>query len=415
MRHISTLAMVMAGGVGNRLYPLTRDRVKPAVPFGGIYRLIDFSLSNCLNSNIRRICVLTQYKSLSLERHIRYGWSFLPHTLEEYIQILPPQQRVGSSWYQGTADAVYQNVYSIDQASPDCVLILSGDHIYKMNYNRMIRAHIENKAAVTVGTAAVPLEQASAFGVMEVDKKGCIVSFEEKPDQPKPAPGRPGMALASMGIYVFETRLLKKVLKADNRNSKSSHDFGKDILPDLIRNVPVYNYRFVDENRKEVLYWRDVGTIDAYWEASMDLVAVDPIFNLYDRKWPINTYTEPAPPAKFVFADMKCDERGGRVGLALDSLISGGVILAGGQVIRSILSPYVRVDEEARVDESVLFNGVKVGAGSRLYRTIVDKDVTLPPGTVVGLDHEKDAKRFTVSPGGVVVISRRAKIRKRKG
>jgi len=413
MRHIRTLAMVMAGGVGHRLYPLTRDRVKPAVPFGGIYRLIDFSLSNCLNSNIRRVCVLTQYKSLSLERHIRYGWSFLPHTLEEFIQILSPQQRVGSSWYQGTADAVYQNVYSIDQAGPDCVLILSGDHIYKMNYNRMIRAHIENKAAVTVGTAAVPLEQASAFGVMEVDKKGCIISFEEKPEQPKPAPGRPGMALASMGIYVFDTRLLKKVLKADNRNSKSSHDFGKDILPDLIRNVPVYNYRFVDENRKEVLYWRDVGTIDAYWEASMDLVAVDPIFNLYDRKWPINTYTEPAPPAKFVFADMKCDERGGRVGLALDSLISGGVILAGGQVIRSILSPHVRVDEEARVEESVLFNGVKVGAGSRLYRTIVDKDVTLPPGTVLGLDHKKDAKRFTVSPGGVVVIPRRMKIRKR--
>ncbi|MCP4992921.1 MAG: glucose-1-phosphate adenylyltransferase [Gammaproteobacteria bacterium] len=408
--HISTLAMVLAGGMGSRLYPLTRDRVKPAVPFGGIYRLTDFVLSNCLNSNVRRVCMLTQYKSLSLERHIRYGWSFLPHTLEEYIQILSPQQRVDSSWYQGTADAVYQNVYSIDQARPDCVLILAGDHIYKMNYKRMIKAHVEKKAAVTVGMVAVPLEQASAFGVVEVNKKGHIVSFEEKPKRPKAIPGQPGMAYASMGIYVFETHLLKKVLKADNRNPESDHDFGKNILPSLIHKVPVYGYRFVDENRNKLLYWRDVGTIDAYWEASMDLVAVEPVFNLYDRKWPIHTYTEPSPPAKFVFADMKCEERGGRVGLALDSLISSGVILAGGQVIRSVLSPYVRVDEEARVEECILFNGVKVGAGSRLYRTIVDKDVTLPPGTVVGFDHKKDAKRFTVSPGGVVVISRRKKI-----
>jgi len=354
--------------------------------------------------------VLTQYKSLSLERHIRYGWSFLPHTLEEYIQILPPQQRVDNSWYKGTADAVYQNLYSIDQAAPDCVLVLAGDHIYKMNYNRMIKAHIESKAAITVGAVAVPLGQASEFGVMEVDRKGIILSFKEKPRRPKPVPGQPDMALASMGIYVFETRLLKKVLKADHRDADSSHDFGRDILPKLIRKIPVHSYRFVDENRKKVLYWRDVGTIDAYWEASMDLVAVDPIFNLYDRNWPINTYTEPAPPAKFVFADLKCDEHGGRAGLALDSLISSGVILAGGQVIRSILSPHVRIGEEARLEECVLFNGVKVGAGSRLYRTIIDKGVTLPPGTTVGLNHKKDAKRFTVSPGGIVVIPRRMKI-----
>jgi len=410
--HINTLAMVLAGGRGSRLYPLTRDRVKPAVPFGGIYRLIDFVLSNCLNSNIRRVCVLTQYKSLSLERHIRYGWSFLPHTLDEFVQILSPQQRVDSSWYQGTADSVYQNIYSIDQVAPDYVLILSGDHIYKMDYNRIISAHIEKRAAVTVGMITVPLEQASAFGIMEVNSKGRIVSFEEKPEHPEPIAGQPGMALASMGIYVFETRLLKKVLQEDNHNSKSSHDFGKDILPDLIQKIPVYGHRFVDENHKDVLYWRDIGTIDAYWEASMDLVAVDPVFNLYDRKWSINTYVELAPPAKSVFADMKDGECGGRAGLALDSLVSSGVILAGGQVIRSILSPHVRVNEEARVEECILFNGVKIGAGCRLYRTIVDKDVILPPGTVVGLDHKKDAERFTVSPGGVVVIPGRMRIKK---
>ena len=411
---ISTLALVMAGGVGSRLYPLTRDRVKPAVPFGGIYRLIDFVLSNCLNSNIRRICVLTQYKSLSLERHIRYGWSFLPHTLEEYIQLLPPQQRVDNSWYQGTADAVFQNLYTVEQAHPDVVLLLSGDHIYKMNYNHMIKAHVENQAAVTVATVSVPLEQACGFGVVELDKRGCILKFHEKPERPAPIPGRPDHVCVSMGIYVFNTALLKKALQEDHESRHSSHDFGKDILPALFKKERVFSYGFVDENRKKELYWRDVGSIDAYWEASMDLVAVDPIFNLYDRAWPINTYTKPAPPAKFVFADIRSSDHAGRVGYALDSLISSGVILAGGQVIRSILSPHVRVDEEARVEESVLFHGVKVGAGSRLYRTIVDKDVIIPPGTVIGFNHQRDAEHFTVSPGGIAVVPRRMKLAKRK-
>lgn len=411
---INTLAIILAGGVGNRLYPLTQDRVKPAVPFGGIYRLIDFTLSNCLNSHIRRVCVLTQYKSLSLERHIRYGWSFLPYTLGEFIQILPPQQRVGTLWYQGTADAVFQNIYSIDQARPDCVLILSGDHIYKMNYRPMIREHIKRKAAVTVGAIPMSVERARAFGVVEVNKHGRIIGFEEKPEHPRPAPGREHNAFVSMGIYVFDTELLKDALIEDSRNERSSHDFGKDIFPDLVKRVRVYAHEFIDENRKEILYWRDVGTLDAYWEANMDLVSVDPVFNLYDKKWPISTYTEPAPPAKFVFADLVCEDHSGRAGLAMDSLVSHGDIIAGGQVIRSVLSPYVRVDEEARVEECILFDGVRVGAGSRLCRTIVDKGVLIPPNSVVGVDRTQDKERFTVSDGGIVVIPQRIKFKSTK-
>lgn len=412
--NVSTLAIVLAGGVGKRLHPLTRDRVKPAVPFGGIYRLIDFALSNCLNSHIRRILVLTQYKSLSLERHIRYGWSFLPYTLGEFIQILPPQQRIDAHWYQGTADAVYQNIYSIDEVKPDYILILSGDHIYKMNYNRMIKAHIKKRAAVTIGAIEVPLEEATGLGVLKVDSKRWVTNFKEKPAHPWPIPDQPKKALASMGIYIFDTTLLKKVLKEDSRNSNSHHDFGKDILPALIKRMPVFAYDFIDENRKKTLYWRDVGTIDAYWEANMDLVSVDPIFNLYDKKWPINTYNKPAPPAKFVFADLVCETKEGRAGLAMDSLICHGDIIAGGQVINSVLSPRVRIDERSRVKECILFEGVKVGHGAQLYRTIVDKDVKIPPGTRVGFDLAKDKKRFTVSDGGVVVIPRGTKLKSQK-
>ncbi len=404
------LAMVLAGGVGKRLHPLTCDRVKPAVPFGGAYRLIDFTLSNCLNSQIRRICVLTQYKSLSLERHIRYGWFFLPHTLGEFIQVLSPQQRVNSMWYQGTADAVFQNIYSIEQTNPIYVLVLAGDHVYKMNYLRLIKAHVKHKAAVTVGAIEVPAGRAHSFGVMEVDKAGRIIGFEEKPEQPKTIPGKPGKALISMGIYVFGARLLKEVLTKDSSNKQSSHDFGKDILPNLIQQVATYAFPFVDENRKEELYWRDVGTLDAYWEANMDLVSVDPVFNLYDQKWPINTYHEPAPPAKFVFADLECETKGGRAGFAMDSLVSPGCILAGGQAIRSVLAPHVRINEKARVEKSILHDGVEVGAGSRLYRTIVDKGVKIPPGMEIGFDHDKDRERFTVSEGGVVVIRRKQKL-----
>ncbi len=400
------LAMVLAGGVGTRLFPLTRDRVKPAVPFGGCFRLVDFTLSNCLNSQIRHICVLTQYKSLSLERHLRYAWAFLPHTMGEYLQVLSPQQRVGTMWYQGTADAVYQNIYSIEQADPEYVLLLSGDHIYKMNYNRMIKAHIENQASVTVGTIEVPVERARSFGVMAVDDKGWVTGFDEKPVTPQPIPGKPDRALVSMGIYVFNTELLKSVLIEDSHLPGSTHDFGRDILPRLIRQVPVHAYPFVDENRKTELYWRDVGTIDAYWEANMDLVSVDPVFNLYDQKWPTNTYHEPAPPAKFVFADVARDTWGGRAGFAMDSLISNGNIIAGGQVIRSVLAPYVRINERARVEECILLDGVQVGADCQLYRTIADKGVVIPPGMKIGHNLQEDRKRFAVSDGGIVVIPR---------
>jgi len=405
-----TLAMVLAGGVGKRLHPLTCDRVKPAVPFGGAYRLIDFSLSNCLNSNIRRICVLTQYKSLSLERHIRYGWSFLPHTLGEFIQLLPPQQRVGSMWYQGTADAVFQNIYSIDHANPDHVLILSGDHIYKMNYRPMIKAHIASKAAVTVGVIPIALNKAHSFGVIEVDHGMNIVGFDEKPEHARPTTADPSKALVSMGIYVFDTQLLKDELTRDHSNKDSSHDFGKDILPSLVGRMPMNAYPFIDENRKEELYWRDVGTLDAYWEANMDLISVDPLLNLYDKRWPINTHHEAAPPAKCVFADLECGTGGGRAGFAMDSLISPGDILSGGQVIRSVLAPYVRIDEEARIEESILHEGVHVGSHCRLFRTIVDKGVKIPPGSQIGYDRDKDRTRFTVSENGIVVIRRNAKL-----
>ena len=402
----SVLAIVLAGGVGKRLHPLTRDRVKPAVPFGGLYRLIDFALSNCLNSDIRRILVITQYKSLSLERHIRYGWSFLPYTLGEFIQVLPPQQRVDTQWYQGTADAIYQNCYSIDQTPSDVVLILSGDHIYKMNYRKMINAHRHRGSGVTIGAIPVPLEKARGFGVIEVDEHDRITGFEEKPANPRAIPGSPDTALASMGIYVFQTGLLKQALNEDRHDPGSSHDFGKDILPKLIRHEQVHAYRFVDENRKKIYYWRDVGTVDAYWEANMDLVAVDPVFNLYDRNWPIHTYIKPAPPAKFVFAELVCETREGRAGLSMDSLITHGDIIAGGQVINSVLSPNVRVNEHARVIQSILFEGVTVGAGSQLYRTIVDKKVDIPPNTRIGFDRTEDEKRFMVSSQGIVVVAR---------
>jgi len=402
----SILAIVLAGGVGKRLHPLTRDRVKPAVPFGGLYRLVDFALSNCLNSDIRRILVVTQYKSLSLERHIRYGWSFLPYTLGEFIQVLPPQQRIDAQWYQGTADAVYQNCYSIDQSPSDVVLILSGDHIYKMNYTKMIHAHVDRGSDVTIGAIPVPLAQARDFGVIEVDEHDTVTRFEEKPTNPRAIPGRPGTALASMGIYVFQTGLLKQVLNEDRQDPGSSHDFGKDILPKLIRHQRVNAYHFVDENRKKTYYWRDVGTVDAYWEANMDLVEVDPVFNLYDRTWPIHTYIKPAPPAKFVFAELVCETKEGRAGLSMDSLITHGDIIAGGQVINSVLSPNVRVDEHARVVQSILFEGVTVGAGSHLFRTIVDKKVNIPPNTRIGFDRAEDEKRFPVSSEGVVVVAR---------
>ncbi|HJQ97032.1 MAG TPA: glucose-1-phosphate adenylyltransferase [Candidatus Polarisedimenticolaceae bacterium] len=397
------VAIVMAGGQGERLYPLTRDRGKPAVPFGGIYRVIDFTLSNCLNSGLRRIHVLTQYKSGSLERHVRIGWGpIFHHELDEWIQCVPPQLRVGQRWYQGTADAVYQNVYLLDQDRPRLVLVLSGDHVYKMDYAKMIEAHEASGALATVAAIEVPVGEASAFGVIAVDEAWRITAFQEKPKEPAPIPGRPDTALVNMGVYVFETQALVRALSADAKR-ETRHDFGHDILPSLVDSHRLFAYPFPDLNKKARPYWRDIGTLDSYFEASMDLVAVEPEFNLYDRGWPIRTMARPLPPAKTVFAQ---EEPGGRLGVVLDSIVAPGVIVSGGRVERSILGPEVRVNSYARVTESVLMDGVDIGRHAKVHRAIVDKGVRIPQSFVVGENEEDDRKRFTVTPGGVVVIPR---------
>ncbi len=397
------LALVLAGGQGERLYPLTRDRGKPAVPFGGNYRIIDFTLSNCLNSGLRKIFVLTQYKSGSLERHIQQGWDpILSAELGEWVYTVPPQLRVGQRWYAGTADAVYQNIYLLEQERPEKVVILSGDHVYKMDYCRMLEFHGLKGAIATAGAVVVPIEQASAFGVLGVDESWRIVSFTEKPADPQPIPGRPGHALVNMGVYCFETEALVRALCSDARR-ETRHDFGHDVLPALVGTGKLFAYPFVDENRKETAYWRDIGTLDAYYEASMDLVAVDPVFNLYDREWPLRTVPLQLPPAKTVFAQ---EEPGGRIGLLLDSIVSGGVIVSGGRVERSVLGPRVRVNSYARVADSVLMDGVEIGRHARVRRAILDKDVRVPPGLVIGEDPEEDRERYMVTVGGVVVIPR---------
>jgi glucose-1-phosphate adenylyltransferase len=398
-----TLSIVLAGGQGERLYPLTRDRSKPSVPFGGMYRIVDFTLSNCLNSGLRKIYVLTQYKSGSLDRHLKLGWDaiFSPE-IGEWLYTVPPQLRMGQRWYEGTADAVFQNIYLLDQERPRRVVVLSGDHVYKMDYRKLLDLHEERGAVATVGAVEVPLEQASAFGVLEVDEESRIVAFREKPKDPKPIPGKPDRALANMGVYCFETDALVKSLTEDSHRT-TRHDFGHDILPSLIEGRRLFAYSFQDENRKETSYWRDIGTIDSYYEASMDLVSVDPVFNLYDKDWPLRTMPRQLPPAKTVFAQ---EEPGGRLGTALDSIVCGGAIISGGRVERTILSPEVRINSYAHVTDSVLFDGVDVGRHARVKKAIVDKGVRIPANFVVGEDPEEDRKRFTVSEGGVVVVAR---------
>lgn len=399
------LTVILAGGKGTRLEPLTRDRAKPAVPFGGLYRIIDFTLSNCINSNLRRILVVTQFKSRSLDRHIRQGWSFLSTELGESVEVLPPQQRIDETWYKGTADAVYQNIYSIEREDAEHILILAGDHIYKMDYGKMIRAHKEREADLTIGCIPVPLSDVKHFGIMQVGSDDRVVSFLEKPSAAEPMPGEPHFALGSMGIYVFKTRLLFELLCQDAARSGSDHDFGKNIIPVMIESgMRVFAYRFRDENRKAVPYWRDVGTLDAYYQANMDLVAVDPVLNLYDATWPIRTYQPQHPPPKFVFSfDGPIGQA--RRGEALDSVVCSGSIISGGQVRRSILSPRVRVNSYSVVEDSILFDGVDVGRYSRIRRAIIDKDVKLPPYTVLGYDPEFDRRRgFTVTESGVVVV-----------
>jgi glucose-1-phosphate adenylyltransferase len=397
-----TLTVILAGGQGERLYPLTKHRAKPAVPFGGIYRIIDFTLSNCLNSYLKRICILTQYKSDSLDRHIRLGWNIFHYDRGEFIFTIPPQFRASEKWYQGTADAVYQNIYTIERENPEYVLILCGDHIYKMDYSELLDFHVASGADVTVSTTEFPREYGNQLGVLEIDGSERIVGFDEKPRDPKPMPGNPNMVLASMGIYVFNTQTLIKALQQDAECPQSSHDFGRDIIPKLIGDKRVFAFNFKDRNQKEAKYWRDVGTLDAYFDANMDLIAVDPQFNLYDREWPIRTYVGSHPPAKTVFA-LKHE---GRVGVAINSIISQGSIVSGGRVKNSVLSPEVRINSYSTVEECILMNGVDVGRYARLRRVIVDKNVHIPAGMEIGYNLEEDRKRFTVTESGVVVIPR---------
>lgn len=394
-----TVAVVLAGGQGTRLHPLTRDRAKPAVPFGGIYRIIDFTLSNCVNSGIRRIHLLTQYKSYSLDRHIKQAWSIFQNEMGEYVDVIPPQKRSsGEGWYQGTADALFQNIYTLRKERPEIVLILGGDHVYKMDYREILAVHVTSGADVTVGCTEVPLDDATRMGVLAVDADGRVRSFNEKPVHPEPMPSNPDAALVSMGIYVFSTATLIREV-SDAAGSSRDHDFGRDILPNMVRRgCTVMAFPFRDRNSGRVKYWRDIGTLDSYFEAHMDLVAVSPVFNLYDKEWAIRTYQHHGPPAKTVF---RGPERQGEV---LDSLVSSGCIISGARVEHSVLSPGVFVHSWAHIEDCVVFENVEVGRHAKIRRAIIDKDVRVPDGERIGFDLDRDRRRFTVTGSGVVVI-----------
>ena len=391
----NTLTMVLAGGQGERLYPLTRDRAKPAVPFGSIYRIIDFTLSNCLNSGLRRIYVLTQYKSSSLDRHLQLGWSILNNELGEYIYTIPPQFRLSDNWYRGTADAIFQNIYTLEMERPERVLILSGDHIYKMDYGRMIQAHIDTGAHLTVACIEVPIEEATQLGVMEVDEDARIIGFEEKPEVPKPTPDHPNQALASMGVYVFNTSTLVRTISEDARRD-TAHDFGKNIIPSLVQAGKVFAFNFKNGNCNRTVYWRDIGLLDAYWETSMDLISDVPEFDLYDRAWPIRTYHSPYPPSRLLF-----DEIDGGLTRAV---IAEGCVVNKACIERSVLSNGVHIDPGAHVSECILMEGARIGSHARLHRVIVDKSVDIPPNCQIGQNPEDDKRRFTVTPKGIVVV-----------
>ena len=400
----SVLAVILAGGKGARLEPLTRDRAKPAVPFGGCYRIIDFTLSNCINSGIRKILLFTQYKSMSLDRHVTLAWQrYVCHSRGEFIDLAPPQQRIDENWYQGTADAVYQNIYRLEQEQPEYIVVLSGDHIYKMNYHHLVEFHKKKDALVTVATQPVAREAAAGeLGVMEVDGDARIIGFEEKPENPKPMPGAADRCLASMGIYVFSTRFLFERLIDDAGETKSAHDFGRNVIPSAIGTQRVFAYPFRDENRKQEAYWRDVGTLDAYFEANMDLVSVDPKLNLYDENWPIYPLHQNLPLAKFVFAEEGGDARRGQ---ALDSIVGLGSVLSGGTAVRSIIGSRARINSYAHVEDSILLEGVDIGRNARVRRAIIDKWVKIPAGASIGYDQEQDrARGYEISENGIVVI-----------
>ena len=397
-----TLGVLLAGGAGERLFPLTKERAKPAVPFAGQYRIIDITLSNCINSDLRRVYIMTQYKALSLNRHIREGWGpVVANELGEFIEILPPMQRVNRNWYQGTADAVYQNIYSIGSEEPKFVIILSGDHIYKMNYGKMMEHHCSTGAACTIATLPVDPGEVAGFGVVEVSSQGEVIGFQEKPKTTNVrSPFNPEMVDASMGIYIFNTDVLLPELMADAEDPDSKHDFGHNILPKLLGRYKVAAYNFVDENRKEALYWRDVGTLDAYYEANLDIASVSPIFNLYDKDWPMRTRVSQYPPAKFVFGEM------GRTGMAINSVVSPGCVISGSAVRGSVLSQDVRVNSFSDIDSSVIFTHVNIGRHCRIRRCIIDRDVHIPDGTVIGYDPAEDRKKYHVTPSGLTVVTR---------
>lgn len=397
------LAVILAGGKGSRLDPLTRDRAKPAVPFGGAYRIIDFALSNCLNSGFRQMLLFTQYKAMSLDRHIARGWSrYFCRERGEFVDVVPPQQRIDESWYQGTADAVYQNIFAIEKEAPDYVVILAGDHIYKMNYRNMLDQHIESQAHLTIGVLPVSVDVArNQFGVMETDTEQRVIGFEEKPSNPRTVPGDPNICLASMGIYVFSARFLFEELCRDATRRNSRHDFGCDIIPSVIDTNRIFAYRFMDENRKTEAYWRDVGTLDAYYDANMDLVGVDPQLNLYDEEWPISTYHPNLPPPKFVFAEKD------RTGHAIDSIVCPGTILSGGSVRGSVIGNRVRVNSYASVEDSIIFSNVDIGRNAKIRRAIIDKGVSIPGGMEIGFDQEADrARGFLITDNGITVIAK---------
>ena len=394
-----TLALILAGGRGSRLKQLTLWRAKPAVPFGGKFRIIDFPLSNCMNSGIRRVGVLTQYKSHSLIQHIQRGWGFLRGEFGEFVELLPAQQRIQSSWYAGTADAIYQNLDIIRIHNPEYVLILAGDHIYKMDYGPMIAQHVESAADMTVACLEVDLEAARAFGVMTTDADGRVREFNEKPDNPMPMPGREDLALASMGIYVFNTRFLFEQLIKDADDVNSGHDFGHDIIPNIINQYRVFAYPFRDVQSGRQAYWRDVGTVDAFWAANLELIGVTPELNLYDVDWPIWTYQEQMPPAKFVFDDKD------RRGMAVDSMVSGGCVISGATVRHSLLFSNVKVNSYALLQHAVVLPDVRIGRHCRIQNAVIDKGCIVPPGTVIGEDLAQDAQRYHVTPGGVVLVT----------
>lgn len=399
------VTIVLAGGKGERLEPLTRDRAKPAVPFGGVYRIVDFTLSNCLNSGLKKILVLTQYKAMSLDRHINQGWRrYMCTELGEYIDVLPPQQRIDDSWYRGTADAVYQNIYSLEKERPEYVVILAGDHIYKMNYQALVEHHKQTNADLTVGALRVDASESRHFGVMEIDTDWRIRGFQEKPAVPRTIPGDSNHILASMGIYVFTARFLFEQLCLDATRPDSKHDFGRNIIPATIDTHRVIAYQFRDENRKQDAYWRDVGTLDAYYAANMELISVDPQLNVYDQRWPIRTIQPNLPPPKFVFAETG---PGGRRGQALDSIICSGSIISGGSVERSVLGPNCRINSYASIEDSILFEAVDIGRHAKIRRAIIDKGVHIPAGMEIGYDLDVDRERgFAISEEGIVVIAK---------